>query len=120
MNGDWPIRDQTDDANDRRKTFDQAGERELFTDKISDNALEARAPPPGSTITFTSSIAFFGLSILLIVPGRSLISPLTLPAACSRLRRHNRLRCLALRFPVDAKPMSWPRRRYKAQSRRSA
>lgn len=118
MNRDGRVRDQTDDANDRRETFDQAREPELFKDKISDNTLEAR--PLGSTITATSSIDLFGLSFFLTVPGRGLLSPRTLPAACSRLRRHNRLRRLPLQFPVDAKPMSWPRRRYKAQSRRSA
>jgi hypothetical protein len=45
MNRDRLVRDQTDDANDRRETFDQAGEPELFKDKISDNALEARGRP---------------------------------------------------------------------------
>ena len=48
------------------------------------------------------------------------ISSRALPAACFRLGQCNRLRRLALQCPADAKPMSWPRRRYKAQSRRSA
>jgi hypothetical protein len=44
MNRDWLVREQTDDANDRRETFDRANRNSLKT-RFPDNGLEGRGRP---------------------------------------------------------------------------